>query len=139
MMREAARSLTDPPGLYHSALPRISRSGKPLVIRSSRSSGVLPMRSRGFNPRRAELCGVLVSNDWPTSAGLKETCAIVDKAAVTIVMCRNRQKEESLRAFDYRGCGQDPRKFSLRTLSSVTASNPPVVEKGLIPGNGNEA
>ena len=44
-MLAAARSLTDPPGLYHSALPRSATPGRSAVSASRRSSGVLPMRS----------------------------------------------------------------------------------------------
>src|ERR1700685_125329 len=44
-MLAAARSLTEPPGLSHSALPRISTPGRSLAMRARRSNGVLPMRS----------------------------------------------------------------------------------------------
>src|ERR1700730_18217558 len=40
-----ARSLTEPPGLSHSAFPRISTPGRLLAMRVRRSNGVLPMRS----------------------------------------------------------------------------------------------
>src|SRR5580658_6028054 len=50
-MLAAARSLTEPPGLSHSALPRISTPGKSAPMRTNRSSGVLPMRSTVCVPR----------------------------------------------------------------------------------------
>src|SRR5215813_13939346 len=50
MMLKAARSLTEPPGLAHSALPRISICGRCWVRLSNRSSGVLPTRARGVVP-----------------------------------------------------------------------------------------
>src|ERR1700688_2543277 len=44
-MLAAARSLTDPPGLYHSALPSSATPGRSAVTASRRNSGVLPIRS----------------------------------------------------------------------------------------------
>jgi len=40
---DAARSLTEPPGLKYSALAKISTPGNSAAILSRRSSGVLPM------------------------------------------------------------------------------------------------
>src|SRR5690242_12503660 len=54
-MAEAARSFTEPPGLVHSALPRIwiPEADGPRWSRrpSRRRRGVLPMRSRMVEPR----------------------------------------------------------------------------------------
>ena len=49
-MLSAGRSLTEPPGLNHSALAENSTLGNSRPIRSSRRSGVLPMRSRTERP-----------------------------------------------------------------------------------------
>src|SRR4030067_3377520 len=46
IMRSAGRSFTDPPGLNHSAFARISTRGGIPRRRFTRSSGVLPIRSR---------------------------------------------------------------------------------------------
>src|SRR5215468_1154975 len=54
MMLKAARSLTEPPGLAHSALPRISICGHCCVRLSNRRSGVLPTRARGVIPCEAD-------------------------------------------------------------------------------------
>src|SRR6266496_5862770 len=65
-MFAAARSFTDPPGLYHSALPKSATPGRSAVSASRRKSGVLPMRSTRLWPRvsprpdatsRDPLCG----------------------------------------------------------------------------------
>src|SRR5256885_16448571 len=50
-MLEAARSFTEPPGLYHSALPNSATPGRSAVKASKRNSGVLPMRSTRLWPR----------------------------------------------------------------------------------------
>jgi len=44
-MFNAARSLTLPPGLYHSALANNSTPGKSAPIRLKRTIGVLPINS----------------------------------------------------------------------------------------------
>ena len=50
-MLNAARSFTDPPGLYHSALPNSVTPGRFAVSRSKRRMGVLPMRpDHGLTP-----------------------------------------------------------------------------------------
>src|SRR5260370_2401036 len=52
-IRAAARSLTDPPGLYHSALPQSSRLGLRWRSRGSASSGnrgVLPIPASRASP-----------------------------------------------------------------------------------------
>src|SRR3990170_4811397 len=46
IMRRTGRSFTDPPGLNHSAFARISTRGGIPRRRFTRSSGVLPIRSR---------------------------------------------------------------------------------------------
>src|SRR3989337_921703 len=46
IMRRTGRSFTDPPGLNHSAFARISTRGGIPRRRVTRSSGVLPIRSR---------------------------------------------------------------------------------------------
>src|SRR5215471_4257251 len=76
MMLDAARSLTDPPGLYHSALPRMATSGKLPEIRSSRSKGVLPTRSSALRPRCPFADVFDVEGVRFASAGLIETCAM---------------------------------------------------------------
>src|SRR5215469_7147866 len=53
MMLNAARSLTEPPGLYHSALASTCTLGNSRAMRSSRSKGVLPMRAMVRWPSRA--------------------------------------------------------------------------------------
>src|SRR5580692_4536228 len=53
-MPSAGRSLTEPPGLNHSALAANSMAGNSRPTRSSRSKGVLPINSRTERP--AELC-----------------------------------------------------------------------------------
>src|ERR1022692_1447308 len=73
-MLAAARSLTDPPGLYHSALPRSATPGRSAVSTSRRSRGVLPIRSIRLWPR------VSPSPD-ATSRG-SSCCAGVDIAAI---------------------------------------------------------
>src|SRR5580692_12100196 len=50
-MLAAARSLIEPPGFGHSALPRISTLVNSAAIRTRRSKGVLPMRSPVRWPR----------------------------------------------------------------------------------------
>src|SRR5579863_4040929 len=50
-MLAAARSLTERPGLYHSALPRMVTPGSSRVRASRRSRGVLPMRSTRLRPK----------------------------------------------------------------------------------------
>jgi hypothetical protein len=78
MMLEAARSFTDPPGLYHSAFPRSSTRGKSAAIRSTRTSGVLPIRSTSRRPNEApgsETCAVL-------SRAICGTCAIFAEDSV---------------------------------------------------------
>src|SRR5262245_1697253 len=51
-MASAGRSLTEPPGLYHSALPYISiPGGKSGATRPSRSNGVLPTKSSSADRR----------------------------------------------------------------------------------------
>src|SRR5580700_1771466 len=50
-MLAAARSLTEPPGLSHSALPRISTPGRSWAMRARRSRGVLPIRSTVCVPK----------------------------------------------------------------------------------------
>src|SRR5262245_49673821 len=91
MMREAARSFTEPPGSYHSALPRISTSGRSLDTRSRRSRGVLPTRSMAFRPS----FGTVVLDACVVRVGSIEGCPMVDKPAVTIVMCQTQEKEVS--------------------------------------------
>src|SRR5215471_14366764 len=49
-MLAAARSLTEPPGLYHSALPKSVIFGKSRVTASRRRRGVLPIRSMRLWP-----------------------------------------------------------------------------------------
>src|SRR3712207_1505142 len=52
IIHSAGRSLTEPPGLYHSALPRILTPGtSPEMLGSSRS-GVLPTSSVPSSPAR---------------------------------------------------------------------------------------
>ena len=55
MILAAARSLTDPPGLNHSAFPNNSTPGRSWTIRSKRSSGVFPTRSYVFCPNCGEV------------------------------------------------------------------------------------
>src|SRR4029077_12102309 len=76
-MLEAARSLTEPPGLYHSALPRISTPGKWRVRRSSRRSGVLPIRCSVLWPSGGIVPSGLRAGDAACfSASLLEVFAI---------------------------------------------------------------
>src|SRR5579859_1140686 len=94
----AARSLTDPPGLHHSALPRSAMPGRSRVIASNLSSGVFPMRSIRLWPnvspspevvsRALEYC----SKD-ETAAVLVEPCAIVepDRHDQRNVLCSPKQ------------------------------------------------
>src|ERR1700678_2893705 len=49
----AARSLTEPPGLYHSALPKSATPGRSAVTASRRNHGVLPMLCSRLWPRLA--------------------------------------------------------------------------------------
>src|SRR5580698_2853130 len=58
IMLRAGRSLTEPPGLNHSALAQNSTFGKSLPMRSSLSNGVLPMHSRSDLPGCAVACGL---------------------------------------------------------------------------------
>src|SRR5689334_5521145 len=51
MMFAAARSLTEPPGLYHSALARNVTCGRCSLTRSRRSKGVFPTRSSARCPK----------------------------------------------------------------------------------------
>src|SRR5579872_715114 len=59
MILNAARSLTDPPGLAHSALPRISICSHSRVRLSNRSRGVFPTRAKGLVPCAAALIGAV--------------------------------------------------------------------------------
>src|ERR1700733_12489735 len=71
-MLAAARSLTEPPGLSHSALPRISTPGRSLAMRTRRSSGVFPMRSTVCWPKTG-----FTEEPFPSaSAAEPETSAI---------------------------------------------------------------
>src|SRR5580658_2669594 len=54
-MRAAARSLTEPPGLYHSALPKRFIWGESATSASSGSRGVLPIAVRTASPRGARV------------------------------------------------------------------------------------
>src|SRR5580658_4780642 len=56
-MLAAARSLTDPPGLYHSALPKRAMPGRSRVSASRRRSGVFPIRSMRLWPRVSPSAG----------------------------------------------------------------------------------
>src|SRR5215469_3037916 len=51
-MLSAGRSLTEPPGLSHSALALNSTLGNSRPTRSSRNRGVLPIRSSKDSPTR---------------------------------------------------------------------------------------
>src|SRR5208282_2509982 len=53
-MLAAARSLTDPPGLYHSALPQRCTQGRSRTSASNRNSGVLPMAVSTASPLRPD-------------------------------------------------------------------------------------
>src|SRR6267378_767120 len=53
-MPSAGRSFTDPPGLNHSAFAQKSTFGNSLPTRSSRSSGVFPIRSSKASPVRPD-------------------------------------------------------------------------------------
>src|ERR1700746_689158 len=80
-MFDAARSFTDPPGLSHSALPRSWILGRSRAMRSSRNSGVLPMRSRLRWPKpTGVLAGaaetVLFTAKSRALVNLREVCCI---------------------------------------------------------------
>src|ERR1700682_1931290 len=98
-MRAAARSLTDPPGLYHSALPKRCTlgscaladcaSGRSWMSASSGNSGVLPMPASKASPRRFDV-RLDSTSAWeghcddaePEEGGVMEW-----DAPVTTVMC----------------------------------------------------
>src|ERR1035438_1569188 len=75
MMLAAARSLTDPPGLYHSAFPSNSTPGRLEVKAFSGSSGVLPMRDKTASSAR--VCDSL-GDDIVVGAGF-ELAALIGK------------------------------------------------------------
>src|SRR5438445_11554466 len=78
-MLPAARSLTEPPGLCHSALPRSTTPGRSRVPASRRSSGVLPMRSNKLRPRLEAACsGSYLGAPSNTGATLWELCVITE-------------------------------------------------------------
>src|ERR1700674_2986445 len=98
-MRAAARSLTDPPGLYHSALPKRWTLGscalagcaseRSRMSASSGSRGVLPMPASRASPRRFEV-RLDAASAWEGHGGGAEPEAddvIAWDAPVTTVMC----------------------------------------------------
>src|SRR5215210_8511107 len=53
IIHSAGRSLTEPPGLYHSALPKILTPGASAEMLGNSSSGVLPTSSVTLAPARS--------------------------------------------------------------------------------------
>src|SRR4029077_20433665 len=98
-MRAAARSLTDPPGLYHSALPKrwtlgscaleSCASGRSWMSASTGSRGVLPMPASRASPLRLD-AWLDAASAWESHWGGAEPEAddvIAWDAPVTMVMC----------------------------------------------------
>src|SRR6201997_2430724 len=97
-MLAAARSLTDPPGLYHSALPRRATPGRSRVTASRRSRGVFPIRSIRLWPRvspspEAASLGSRRCSEDATAADLVELYAMVepDRRDQRNVLCSPKQ------------------------------------------------
>src|SRR5579864_926689 len=88
-MLAAARSLTEPPGLYHSALPKSATPGRSRVNASRRNSGVFPIRSIRLCPRVSPI-------PEATSLGVERCSA--DAAAADLVelnvMCELRVRDQ---------------------------------------------
>src|SRR5882762_1249419 len=92
-MLEAARSLTEPPGLYHSALPRISTPGKWRVRLSRRKSGVLPIRCSAVWPS-----GGMVPSGRRSGAAACFSASLVEVFAIRSDDCNPQQLHQP----DYR-------------------------------------
>src|SRR5450631_323466 len=100
-MRAAARSLTDPPGLYHSALPKSSTlDGCPpegsQTNAWSDNRGVLPMRASRDSPFRPDAPSA--GEGDCDGAELEAAGVMAWDALMTRVMCPQSQKGISILA-----------------------------------------
>src|SRR3712207_2683286 len=83
IIHSAGRSLTEPPGLYHSALPKILTPGTSAETLGSSKSGVLPTSSVTFVPTRSLIrvimSGLLYKPGYPRPGSLEKCERILDQ------------------------------------------------------------
>src|SRR5215831_9940134 len=120
-MLAAARSFTDPPGLYHSALPKSVTPGKSRVTASRRKRGVFPIRSIRLWPSVSPSLEPFWSDSECCSPAanavvLLEPYVICDLIAVTYVMCQVAGNTVCSILLDESGLSGDAAPVKLRSV-----------------------
>src|SRR5262249_15133792 len=108
MMFSAARSLTEPPGLNHSAFPYSLTFGKARTTRSRCSSGVLPTSSNTRDPAAA--AGRASGRALPCGRELC-TCELFEARVGITHDQRNLAKALANEYLDYAQVQTDTKKF----------------------------
>src|SRR5690349_15009043 len=115
MMLSAARSLTEPPGLNHSAFPYSLTFGKARATRSRCSSGVLPISSNTRAPAAAA-AGRESGRALPCGRELC-TCELFEARIGITRDQRNLAKALANEYLDYAQVQTDTKKFTPAALA----------------------